>query len=141
MGSFVDGAVNFRKRVRIQHVEVAKKATELFCLAVINDTPVLEGYLVNNWNLSLGGGHSTDIRPYAAPTKGAPRNRIKQQLKAVDPATIEGDFYFYFDNNMPYAHRIEYEGYSSVKAPQGMLRINAVRWGEFYKQAAKMVKV
>lgn len=43
----------------------------------------------------------------------------------------------YFTNNLPYARRIEYDGYSSVKAPQGMLRININRFTDAVERAIR----
>ena len=88
--------------------------------AVIRDTPVLEGRLRSNW----------------FPTKGSPSNETSEQIVDLNVKIAEidnfikssikpdEDFDVYLTNNLPYAARIEYDGYSKIKAPRGMVRIN-----------------
>jgi len=91
---------------------------ELFS-AVIADTPVGEGRLRGEWQT----------------TKNNPANgeadRIQTEQTGV--ATLEAfntinkpDLYF-LTNVMPYAPRVEFDGWSHTKAPRGMVRINAKR--------------
>jgi hypothetical protein len=42
----------------------------------------------------------------------------------------------YMTNSLPYAEKIEYEGYSR-QAPQGMLRANVAKWQRIVKAKAK----
>lgn len=43
----------------------------------------------------------------------------------------------FFTNNLPYAERIEYDGWSRFKAPQGMVRKNVVRWDDIVAAKAR----
>lgn len=47
----------------------------------------------------------------------------------------------YFTNLMPYAHRIEFDGWSSVKSPQGMVRVSFARIQRLVAQEARKNKV
>lgn len=43
----------------------------------------------------------------------------------------------YLRNNLPYAYRIEYEGWSKVKAPEGMVRRNVARFRRILNEAVR----
>lgn len=58
------------------------------------------------------------VRPVVAETTGK-----VLELKLGDT--------FYFTNNMPYAERIEFKGWSS-KAPTGMVRVNIIKWSKYF---------
>ncbi len=97
---------------------------------VIQDTPVDKGYLRANWRVGID-----------APATGQldivdPSGQMAQADLAAKAPNIFGRL-VYFTNNLPYARRIEYEGYSSVKAPQGMLRININRFTDAVERAIR----
>lgn len=80
-------------------------------------TPVAKGRLRGNWQVDINAKPNevlevTDKTGSSTIAKGT-SNANKYDL---------GDT-VYLTNNLPYAYRIEYLGYSSVKAPGGMLRI------------------
>lgn len=91
--------------------------------SVILDTPVDTGRLRANWLVSIG----------------APKKQTTEQvdksgrvpIAAVQDAAkqSDGDTSVYLSNNLPYAARIEFEGWSKIKAPEGMVRRNVVRFG------------
>ena len=90
---------------------------------IIMETPVLEGRLRGNWIASKGKpSRGTRKRPDKS---GRPTiNRAKNFVERQD---LSEDFSIYFTNNLPYAHRIEYDGWSREKAPTGMVRNNLTR--------------
>jgi hypothetical protein len=100
--------------------ELNKSITLRLMKGVLKDTPVLEGRLRSNW----------------FPTKGAPSNETSEQIVDLNVKIAEidnfikstikpdEDFDVYLTNNLPYAYRIEYQEYSKIKAPRGMVRIN-----------------
>ncbi len=91
--------------------------------AVIRDTPVVEGTLRGNWQL-------TEQVPATGTLNRDTPN--KAGLDAQEIATVmktDGDTPVFLANNLPYAARIEYEGWSHTKAPEGMVRRNVVRFG------------
>jgi len=87
---------------------------------VIKETPVDTGRLRNNWQSSLGAPLRGELSGTDATGAGA----IRRAAATIDKMDI-GDT-FYMTNNLPYAARIEYEGWSP-QAPAGMLRVNVER--------------
>lgn len=87
--------------------------------AVIKDTPVLTGRLRGNWQFTVG-------KP-AATSPTSVDNPIETVTAGVQAKVTDKDGVYNLTNNMHYAHRIEYEGWSKVKAPHGMVRRNMVR--------------
>lgn len=94
--------------------------------SVIEDTPVLEGRLRANWiPTKIKPSEATystvkDNTPDGAPT-------IEKVKKFILRQDLQDDFSIYLTNNLPYAHRIEYDGWSHTKAPAGMVRKNLNR--------------
>ena len=108
------------------------KATilELFT-SVILDTPVLEGRLRGNWIISSG-------TPEEGTFDVIDKDGSKATKKVEDHITkIDGDkdFSVFLANNLPYAYRIEYDGWSHTKAPEGMVRKNFIRITNNLKRA------
>lgn len=83
--------------------------------AVVKGTPVLSGRLRGNWQTSIGAPviEAIPVRDESAV--------LEEILLAA--GKLKGDDTAYLRNNLPYAYRIEYEGWSSVKRPEGMLRV------------------
>lgn len=88
--------------------------------AVIKTTPVLDGRLRGDWQTTVG-----------SPAAGE-NGRVDEsgsvaiaEVVASTPEKSGGETFM--TNNMPYAYDIEFNGHSSVKAPQGMVRINMAR--------------
>ncbi len=97
-------------------------------------TPKLTGQLKNNWITSLNGG-SGETRPggsEAGEDSWSQANQVLATYKLGDTISLR--------NNMPYANRIEYDGWSHTKAPQGMLRITAAQWPTIVTAAIARVK-
>lgn len=95
--------------------------------AIIQDTPVLSGRLRGNWQFSVGAPVTTaiaDVRPGEA----------AQAEAAEVAAALVGDQTFYGRNNLPYAYRVEYEGWSHTKAPAGMMRKNVARFDTLLRE-------
>ena len=95
---------------------------ELFT-SVILDTPVLEGRLRANWIISDNSAAGGTIK-----TKDKTGERTKKKISNF-LVKFDGkkDFNVFLTNNLPYAHRIEYDGWSKTKAPAGMVRKNMIR--------------
>lgn len=96
--------------------------------AVILDTPVRDGQLRGNWQTSVQDPKTGEI------------DRIDKEgvaaLADMKDNLGEGDVTVWFVNNLPYAARIEYEGWSK-QAPEGMVRKNIARINALVKQAVK----
>lgn len=105
-------------------------AIKLFS-AVIMDTPVLTGRLRGNWQTSINS-------PLTAPidredlTGAEAIGEVEKVVGRSRPTDV-----VYLRNNLPYAYRIEYEGWSKVKAPQGMVRRNVARFRRILSEAAR----
>lgn len=83
--------------------------------AIIQDTPVAKGTLRGNWFATIG-----------SPSNSVDESRRESSAMADAQSTAlkaSGEVFF-LTNNLPYAHRIEYDGWSKTKAPSGMVRRN-----------------
>lgn len=107
--------------------EDAAEANEMIVLSlmrgVIMETPVLEGRLRGNW-IATKNKPSTATRKQPDPSGRATVARAENFVERQD---LSEDFSIYLTNNLPYAHRIEYDGWSREKAPTGMVRNNLTR--------------
>ena len=95
--------------------------------AVVMDTPVLSGRLRGNWRVSEGTP-VLDATDRVDPTGTVVMSEV---TAAVQAST--GDTAVYLANNLPYAKRIEYDGWSHTKAPEGMVRRNVARFNQLIK--------
>jgi hypothetical protein len=64
---------------------------------------------------------------------------FRHDIDAVTNTLSIGDTYYY-TNGQPYAHRVEYDGHSKYKAPQGMFRRGAAKWDDIVAEKVKEVK-
>lgn len=92
--------------------------TELFT-AVVQDTPVLSGTLKGNWRPSKDTPNAAFDQTTADPT-----NTL---ATAIEQLVDDKDQKIFLSNGTPYGSMIEYDGHSTHKAPQGMVRINIIR--------------
>lgn len=100
---------------------------------IIMRTPVDTGRLINNWYPSF---ERVSLEKTGRTGKGtASVNRVKALLSA----DTSSGYTYYLTNNLPYAARIEYEGYSKVKAPAGMIRITAAELDDSLRKAVASI--
>lgn len=98
--------------------------------AVIMDSPVLTGRLRANWNLAEGEPNlATDES--LDPTGTASIAEIQAGVLMTN-----GSKPVFLSNSLPYAYRIEFEGWSHTKAPEGMVRKNVTRFNSLMKVEA-----
>lgn len=111
-----------------REVEAVKRvvAIKLFG-AIIEDTPVLTGRLRGNWQ--------TTIRSPALDELPIRDGSAAMDDVAKVAGEAKGDDTIIFRNNLPYAARIEFEGWSHTKAPQGMVRKNVLLFQQNVKNA------
>lgn len=95
--------------------------------AVVMDTPVDTGRLRGNWRVSEGTP-VLDATDRVDPSGAVVMNEINAAVQAST-----GDTAVYLTNNLPYAKRIEYDGWSHTKAPEGMVRRNVARFNRLIK--------
>ena len=118
----------FSARAQEKVLKIFKKSVIDLTSDIISDTPVDTGRLKNNWFPSVGAASEQ--------TTEATANEAGDRAEKCAQNELTLDKTCYFTNNLPYAFRIEFEGWSKVKAPQGMVRRNAIRWKQIVKRAA-----
>ena len=92
---------------------------------VIKDTPVDEGRLQGEWQTTKNAPASSE-----AGRTGAAVAIAEVHMVIDKPGT------YYLTNVMPYAERIEFDGWSHTKAPRGMVRINVKRLKKIVRKQA-----
>ena len=130
--SFASDVERISKKMAISTEKLAAATfIELFS-SVIKDTPVKEGRLRGEWQ-------TTKNSP-----AGGEANRTQKEDTGV--ATMEAftvinkpDLYF-LTNVMPYAERVEFDGWSHTKAPRGMVRINVKRLRSILRTEASKIR-
>ena len=111
------------KDAKEEMVELHKAIILELFTSVILDTPVLEGRLRGNWIISSdtpANGTFDVIDPNGTKTT----KRVQDFVTKLE--NLE-NFDIFLTNNLPYAYRIEYDGWSHTKAPEGMVRKNLIR--------------
>lgn len=122
----VDSVAEFELIALNQSENAIKAAIVGLCGDIISDTPVDTGRLKNNWFPSVDAASTETTEQTADAARTRLETAVSQGYKL--------DRVFYFTNNLPYAYRIEFEGWSK-KAPQGMVRRNIVRWNTYFRRA------
>ena len=113
----------FKVKAMAQSEAKIKKAFVGLSTDIIMDTPVLSGRLRNNWFPSVNQGTDKTTK-YTGEKGSAATNRVSAvKFKLGDT--------LYLTNNLHYAERIEFKGWSN-KAPQGMCRKNIIRWEKYF---------
>lgn len=107
----------------IQGVEKLRKAIvlELFSSTIL-DTPVDEGRLRGNWQISSGAPETNTVE-ITDPTGETTVKKVEDFTRGLKPDQAA----VFLTNNLPYAYRVEYDGWSHTKAPAGMVRKNFIR--------------
>lgn len=90
--------------------------------AVILDTPVDTGRLRGNWQMTEEVPASGNLDT----TDKSGGTTVQKSTAGIVATT--GNNPVFLTNNLAYAERIEFEGWSHTKAPQGMVRKNVVRF-------------
>ena len=101
---------------------------ELFS-SVILDTPVAEGRLRGNWQIA-----STVVKGEVNVTDPQGNSTIANIGSHLNKEKVEADNVTVLTNNLPYAYKIEYDGWSHTKAPEGMVRKNFIRISQNLKK-------
>lgn len=120
--SFTKDIDRFAKRTGRKVQYVRRAVTLKLFGSVVLDTPVLSGRLRGNWRISEGVPKTA---PLDRKDKGG--QIVMAEIQSATMAS-NGDQSLYLTNNLPYAARIEYDGWSHTKAPEGMVRKNVVRF-------------
>lgn len=95
--------------------------------SIVMDTPVLEGTLRSNWQFTKDSPAEGELS-----STDNPLQRIQQGLEAFRLGDTT-----YLSNNLPYAYRIEFYGWSHTKAPEGMVRKNTIRFRKIVRDVVR----
>jgi hypothetical protein len=133
-GSFAAGFRNASLRFTRRHDDLKRVVGIKLFSAVILDTPVDTGRLRGNWQASV---NEPDRSTSSPPDKGGAQAIMNVVSTAVG---LSGEETFVLSNSLPYAYRIEYQGWSHTKAPQGMVQKNVVRFQRILKEQLSVLK-
>lgn len=125
MSLFGSGLRSWAQLVQDRHRDVKRGVALKLFSAVIKDTPVDTGRLRSNWQTSIG---SPDLN-----TGSTLAREARDKMKLVT-GTLEADQAVLMCNSLPYAYRIEYEGWSRTKSPEGMRNRNVLRFQALLKR-------
>lgn len=131
--SFATELQAFARLAKDRQDKVLRAASLRLFSSIVQATPVDKGVLRNNWYCSLNGpSYQTTTTP--APVGTATIGRIREQL-----ASVRFGEDIYLSNNLPYAYRIEFDGWSA-QAPSGMVRTNIVNWEAMVADAVRSAR-
>jgi hypothetical protein len=128
MAGFASQVASFSQQTHQKLDRIRRRSILSMFRLIVQSTPVDSGRLINNWRTNVGAPNISE--------------RTALSLSGVDSLaevfTNMGLIHetVYFTNNLPYAERIEYDGWSQYKAPAGMVRIHISRWPELVRNAA-----
>lgn len=137
-------ATNDRFRANIaKRVEQAKAKQELFYKRlsleiyrrIVLKSPVDKGRFVNNWNVSYRAANTSTTEA----TDPSRQQSLSKGSAAVMAMHVDGGM-IYITNSLPYAYRLEYEGWSKVKAPAGMVRVTLAELSGVAREVASEVR-
>ena len=130
--SFARDLQRFRERTMEKYTKVKRlSAFDLFS-AIVLETPVDKGILRNNWFASIATG-SAETTDTGDKSGASTVQKIRSILEGTD---LVKDVFL--TNNLPYAVPIEFDGISG-KAPEGMVRVNVLRWNQIVRANARKV--
>jgi len=126
------------QRNKAKMVKVAQNSLMRIGGAIVAKSPVDSGRFKNNWMSAYGAPDESTTNSFAKTELGEGRGAVVGRLKAKLDLLDTGQF-FYFTNSLPYAQRLEYEGWSS-QAPGGMVRITAMEFEQYVRDQATKLK-
>lgn len=132
--SFAQDLKRFADATLTRHDKVKKAFAISLFGSVIMDTPVDTGRLRGNWQCSIGSQDTSvtdNTDKYGSLTVNAMQLKVKGS---------RGEDAIFLSNSLPYASRIEYDGWSHTKAPNGMVRRNVARANEILKAQLAKIK-
>lgn len=106
---------------------VVRVATLALFRAVVLKSPVDTGQFRANWNVSYGAQNLTT-------SESTDDSRINAEISGLSTSPVGG--IVYLSNGLPYARRLEYEGWSK-QAPAGMIRVSVLEFPQLFEQAAQ----
>ena len=124
-------AFSLRGKARLQ--QTRKAITIKLFSAVVKDTPVLTGRLRGNWQFS-------EVAPTVGEIQGVRSEAETVQLIQLGTLETDGSQPLFLTNNLPYAARIEFDGWSKQNDGKGMVRINVNRFNGILNLNSEVLK-
>ena len=122
--------------------QAVRGATIKLFSAIVNSSPVDEGRFRGNW-FATGKQPSTKTTNSADKSGENTKNKIKSTVLGIKDYST-----FTITNNLPYSEAIEFGGYNdgpntvggfSKQAPQGVVRVNIMRFNKLLTDEANRV--
>ena len=113
--SFTADISRFADKAKLSHDEAVVGVCTKLTGMVIDKTPFDKGRLRGNWYAEIDS-FSSETSETRSESEALADGKAKAQKASGKLFTLT--------NNLPYAHRIEYLGWSKIKAPAGMARIS-----------------
>lgn len=111
----------FAQRSNQKMEAVIKSSLVRVGTSIVVKSPVDTGRFKNNW-LSAYGTVDTSVTQSVDPSGSESIGRLKLEAQGIKIGEV-----FYFTNSLPYAARLEYEGWSE-QAKAGMVRVSVAAW-------------
>lgn len=90
---------------------------------IVQGSPVDSGRFRNNWMSAYNSIDPSTDRKNDISGSGS-KNVLIEKVSSLDLGNV-----LYFTNSLPYANRLEYDGWSA-QAVSGMVRINVIAWDD-----------
>ena len=125
--SFSQQVAGFAKKTSSTFDDSIKAIRIQITGGILRRSPVLDSGLIQSWIATTGepSPNVVDVPDTGEglSASGAASAMAEAMKKANRIAQTDIDGVFWLTNNKPYVRRIEYEGWSHTKAPEGMVRI------------------
>ena len=113
--------------------EIAQAVTVRVANQIVLQSPVDQGFFKNNFNSSIGD-ISYSIDAPENPNGSKSLNGIAETFSVFGTGKVG-----YFTNSMPYAMRLEYDGWSQ-QAPSGVVRVNVRKAPRYLREEVNLRK-
>lgn len=130
MGDFSLSMNELLKQANGNVENVVKKSVFDLTSAIIKDTAVSSGALRANWQVSFNQSIDSKVDNLDV-TGNETITKVATQINNNKVPLV-----YWIQNNLPYAEKIEYGG-SPQNNRRGMVRINILRFNEFFKDNTK----
>lgn len=125
---------NFRLKALAKVDKVRRGGAIRLFSEVVERSPVDTGRLRANWRCSVNiTDRSTDDS-----TDQTGVDVISKLTEIIGNSKLTDTVIF--SNSLPYAHRIEYDGWSHTKAPAGMVRVSIARFNSIMEEQKQQVR-
>lgn len=145
MGTFALDVRAFVEKTKKNNETVMRQVSLKLFSAIIKASPVDTGRFRMNWQAASGGNTAVGVN------NGVDPSGSKAIFQMTSVVTRDPNWYeFTLANNLPYANVIEYGGYPgdgpntiggfSKQAPQGVVRVNVLRFQQLIDEEAAKVR-